>query len=213
MGFCPNGVPPNPPKPPVNPPKPRPGFVPNPPLNPPPIPPNPGVDVLLENIVVLNGFATPCASVIWGRNPTPTPPAPVPVPVVVLRLGPNPFPSPLVLGPVPSPPPSPVVNGCCELRAPNPVGWVVSPEVPNPPIPPRVVDVLTAGPGEDTVDLGGDPSCPWFSLVADGVVGPDPGIGGRLSNNDVPNDDDGLKVFNPVNVPRPVGCEVSPVVG
>ena len=74
--------------------------------------------------------------------------------------------------------------------------------------------MFAAGPGEDTVEFdGGDPSCPWLSLVADGVVGPDPGIGGRLSNNDAPNDDDGLKVFNPVNVPRPVVCEVSPPVG
>ena len=72
-------------------------------------------------------------------------------------------------------------------------------------------------PGDDTVELGGDPncpwpSCPWFSLAADGVVGPDPGIGGRLSSKDAPNDDDGLKVFNPVNVPKPVVCEASPPV-
>lgn len=73
--------------------------------------------------------------------------------------------------------------------------------------------MLVAGPGEDTVDVGGDPSCPWFSLVADGVVGPDPGIGGKLSNNDAPNVDDGLKVFNPVNAPRPVACEVRPLAG
>lgn len=124
MEFCPNGVPPNPPKPPVNPPRPKPGFAPGPPLNPPPIPPSPGVDALLENIVILNGFATPCASVIWGRNPAPTPPTPVPM--VVLRLDP----SPLVLGPVPSTPPSPVVNGCCELRAPSPVGCVLNPDPP-----------------------------------------------------------------------------------
>lgn len=81
---------------------------------------------------------------------------------------------------------------------PNPFDWV------NP---------VVVGPGEDTVDLGGDPSCPWLSLVANGVVGPDPGIGGRLSNNDAPNDDDGLKVFSPVNVPKPVACEVNPPVG
>ena len=63
------------------------------------------------------------------------------------------------------------------------------------------------------MEFDGDPSCPWPSLVAEGVVGPDPGIGGRLSNNDAPNDDDGLNVFNPVNVPRPVVFEVNPPVG
>ena len=77
---------------------------------------------------------------------------------------------------------------------------------------------MVVRPGDETVEFCGEPSCPcpscpWFSLAADGVVGPDPGIGGRLSNNDAPKDDDGLKVFNPVNAPRPVAFEVSPVVG
>jgi len=73
--------------------------------------------------------------------------------------------------------------------------------------------VVVVVPGEDTVEFSRDPNCPWFSLAVDGVVGPDPGIGGRLSNNDAPNDDDGLKVFSPVNAPRPAECEVGPPVG
>ena len=227
FGFCPKGVPPSPPKLPFNPPpRPNPGLV----LNPPPIPPNPGVGMLLENGVFLNGLATPDASVTWDLNPTPTPPAPVPV--VALRLDPNPVPNPLAVSPVPSPPPSPVFSGCCELKTPSPVGCVPNPDppsvelnpfdwlwfpeprfipgVPNPPSPPRVVAV---GSGEETVGLGRDPNCPLFSAVAAGVVGPDPGIGGKLSSNEAPNDDDGLKVFKPVNFPSPVVCEISPPVG
>lgn len=76
--------------------------------------------------------------------------------------------------------------------------------------------MVVVGPEGEIVGFCGDPgcpspSCPWFSLATDGVVGPDPGIGGRLSNKDAPKDDDGLKVFSPVNAPRPVVCEVSPV--
>ena len=187
--------------------------------------------MLLENDVILNGFAAPCVSAIWGLNPTPKPLSPEPV--VEPRLGANPVPNPLVPSPVPSPLPSPVVSGCWALRAPSPVGcwfnpdaprvevnpfgwlWVPSPgptpKPPTVPSPPRVVEVVVAGPGEETVDLGGDPNCPWFSLATAGVVGPDPGIGGKLSSNDAPNDDDGLNVFKPVRVPKPVVCEVTPV--
>lgn len=81
------------------------------------------------------------------------------------------------------------------------------------PGPPRVADLVVVGPGDETAEFGGDPNCPWFSVVTDGVAGPDPGIGGKLSSSDAPNDDDGLKVFKPVNVPKPVVCEVSPLVG
>ena len=92
---------------------------------------------------------------------------------------------------------------------PSPFGWFwfpklrFDPGIPKPPIPPKVVAEVVVGPGDETVDTDGDPNCPWFSLVTAGVVGPDPGIGGKLSSNDAPKDDDGLKVFKPVNVPEP----------
>ena len=62
---------------------------------------------------------------------------------------------------------------------------------------------MIVGPGDETVDIDGDPNCPWFSLITAGVAGPDPRIGGKLSSNGAPKDDDGLKVFKPVNVPAP----------
>ena len=67
---------------------------------------------------------------------------------------------------------------------------------------------MVVGPGDKTVDTDGNPICPRLSLVIAGVVGPDPGIGGKLSSDDASNGDDGLKVFKPVNVPKP-----GPLVG
>ena len=92
---------------------------------------------------------------------------------------------------------------------PNPLGWFWLPKprfdtgVPNPPTPLKVVAEVVVGPGDETVDTDGDPNCHRFSLVTAGVADSNPGIGGKLSSNDAPNDDDGLKVFKPVNVPRP----------
>ena len=42
--------------------------------------------------------------------------------------------------------------------------------------------------------------------VAEGVVGPDCGIGGKDSSNEAPNEDVGLKAFKPV---KPVVCGCS----
>jgi hypothetical protein len=42
--------------------------------------------------------------------------------------------------------------------------------------------------------------------VTAGVVGPDPAIGGRDSSNEAPNEDVGLKGFNP---PSPVMCDLT----
>lgn len=70
---------------------------------------------------------------------------------------------------------------------------------------------MVVGPGDETVELGTGPSCPPSPPVTAGIV--EPGIGGKLSSNEAPNDDDGLKVFKPVNVPKPVVCDVGPLAG
>lgn len=116
-----------------------------------------------------NGFAAP-PPVICGRRPWPR---------VELELNP-----PIPVG--------------CEFIAdipPIPVGWELI-ELNELPKPKDVPELLFGCDSDDCNAEGlarGD-----APGAAAGVVGAEPGIGGSESIRDAPNDDDGLKGFNPV---------------